>query len=235
MTMQAWIDWARGPAFLFAFSFMVLGLVRHVVLTLWEIRRTLRRAGDKSLPVRQVLTATTQWLVPVSKLRNDPLFSATSMLFHVGILIVPVFLAGHIALWERGTGLSWPAISSRVADALTILAVVAAVALVVQRRLVPAARALSRTQDYLLPLLIAVPFATGFLVMHPMLNPFTYEATLLTHILSANLVLVLIPITKLSHAVLVPSVHLVAELGWHWPARSGTNVAVALGKEQEPV
>ena len=30
--MEAWLDFARGPAFVFAFSFMVLGLIRHLVL-----------------------------------------------------------------------------------------------------------------------------------------------------------------------------------------------------------
>jgi len=33
--MESWIEWARGPAFLFAFGFMLLGLTRHVLLTLW--------------------------------------------------------------------------------------------------------------------------------------------------------------------------------------------------------
>ena len=28
--MEYWLEWARGPAFVFAFAFMVLGLVRHL-------------------------------------------------------------------------------------------------------------------------------------------------------------------------------------------------------------
>jgi hypothetical protein len=42
---------------------------------------------------------------------------------------------------------------------------------------------------------------------------------------------VLIPLTKLTHAVLLPGVQLVAELGWHWPADAGSRLAVTLGKE----
>jgi hypothetical protein len=53
--------------------------------------------------------------------------------------------------------------------------------------------------------------------------------------MSANLVFVLMPITKLSHAALMPSVQFVSELGWKWPADSGSRVAVALRKEEEPV
>jgi len=112
---------------------------------------------------------------------------------------------------------------------------VTTVALVIQRAAASATRMLSRFQDYALPLVIAVPFASGFLVMHPGVNPFAYEATLLVHILSANLVLILIPITKLTHIVLLPTVQLVSEVAWHWPSDAGSKLAVTLGKENEPV
>ncbi len=174
-------------------------------------------------------------MVPIRKLRNQCLYSATSVLFHICILIVPVFMAGHIALWSRGLGVSWPAIPNQVADVLTIVAIVAAVALLVQRVSARSTRALSRFQDYALPALIAVPFVTGFLAMHPASNPFSYEAVLLVHVMSANLIFVLMPITKLSHVALMPSVQFVSEFGWKWPADSGSRVGVALRKEEEPV
>jgi nitrate reductase gamma subunit len=233
--MEAWLEWARGPAFVFAFSFMVLGLIRHAVLTVAEMYRTMRRAGDQSLPYSKLIVTTLKWLVPVAKIRNEALYSVTSILFHIAILIVPVFLGGHIALWARGIGLSWPAIPNEVADVLAIVAVVTAVALVIQRVSARATRCLSRFQDYVLPLLIAVPFVTGFLVVHPAMNPFSYEAVLFVHVMSANLIFVLMPITKLSHAALMPSVQFVSELGWKWPTDSGSRVAVALRKEEEPV
>lgn len=233
--METWIQWARGPFFVFSFTFMLVGLVRHVAVTLWEMRRTMQRAGDKALAYRPAVIATMKWLFPLGKLRQNVWFSLTSILFHVAILIVPIFLAGHIALWARGAGVSWPAIPNFVADLLTILAVVTAVGLVLQRLGARATRALSRPQDYALPLLIAVPFATGFLMMHPVHNPFSFSATMLVHIVSANLVMITMPITKLSHAVLMPSVQLVSEMGWRWPADGGSRVAVALGKEGEPV
>jgi nitrate reductase gamma subunit len=72
-------------------------------------------------------------------------------------------------------------------------------------------------------------------MMHPLVNPLSYSATFLVHILSANLVMILMPITKLSHAVLLPSVQVVSEMGWRWPADAGSRVAVALGKQGEPV
>ena len=233
--MESWLLWARGPAFIFAFTFMVLGLTRHVILTSWETVRAMRSAGDKKLPYRQIVSATLKWLIPIGKMKDRLLFSLTSVLFHIAILIVPLFLGGHVALWARGLGVSWPAIPNGIADVLTIIAILAAVVLVIQRVSARATRALSRFQDYFLPLLIAVPFVSGFLAMHSSLNPFSYEATLFVHIMSANLIFVLIPITKLSHIVLIPGVQLVSEVAWHWPPDAGSRLAVTLGKENEPI
>jgi nitrate reductase gamma subunit len=167
--------------------------------------------------------------------QNRLFFSLTSVLFHVAVIIVPVFLAGHVALWARGLGISWPAIPNGVADVLTIVGIVTAVALIIQRLSARATRGLSRFEDYFLPVAIAVPFATGFLVMHPSLNPFSFQATLFVHVMSANLVLILTPLTKLSHMVLIPGTQLVSEVAWHWPADAGSKLAVTLGKEGEPV
>ena len=233
--MEHLLEWARGPAFIFSFSFMILGLARHLALTLWEIGRVWRRAGDKSLPFRQIVRVTLQWLFPAGRVLQSPLFSLTSILFHMAILIVPIFLAGHIALWFRGARVSWPAIPNAMADVLTIVAVITAIALVVQRLAARSTRALSRFRDYALPLIIAVPFVSGFMVMHPAFNPYSYASTLLVHVMSANLLMILIPLTKLTHVVLLPGVQLVSELGWHWPADAGSKLAVALGKEGEPV
>jgi len=233
--MESWLEWARGPAFVFSFGFMVLGLVRHVILTLWETARAMRRAGDKVYPYRQIFMGTLKWLVPMGKMKEQIVFSVTSMLFHIAILIVPIFLGGHVTLWARGLGVSWPSIPNGVADVLTIVAIVTAVALVVQRVAARATRSLSRFQDYALPIVIALPFATGFLLMHPTMNPFSFQSTFFVHIMSANAVFVLIPLTKLSHMVLLPTVQFTSEVGWHWPSNAGSRLGVTLGKEDVPI
>jgi nitrate reductase gamma subunit len=233
--MEYWLDWARGPAFIFSFAFMILGLARHLAITLWEVYGAWRRAGDKTLPFKGILQGTMQWLLPISRIRTSLLFSLTSILFHAAILIVPLFLAGHVALWLRSTGLAWPAIPNALADALTIAAVITAAALVVQRVSAKSTRALSRPHDYVLPPIIALPFVSGYLVMHPGCNPFAYSTVLFIHVMSANLVMVLVPLTKLVHAALLPGVQLVSELGWHWPPDAGSKLAATLRKEGEPI
>lgn len=233
--MDTLLNWARGPLFWAALAFMILGLLRHVLVTVWEVRRVTRRAGDKNVPYGKIAAATAGWLFPLGKLGNRTFFGLTSLVFHVAIILVPIFLAGHIALWRQGTGLSWPAIPNLLADVLTVAAVVTIVLLLVQRATARHTRSLSRFQDYFLPVYIAVPLVSGFLVMHPAWNPFAYEFTLLVHVASADILLIMIPMTKLSHAVLLPSTQLISEVAWHWPTDAGRRVGVALGKESEPI
>jgi len=233
--MDTWLELARGPFFLFAITFMILGLARHVILTCWELFRTYYRAGDKIIPYAQVARNTWQWLLPIYKIKERPLYGLTTVTFHISIIVTPILLGGHIALIRRGTGLGWPAIPNVLADILTVVAVLAALALILQRALKSDSRPAGKFKDYVILCLIAVPFASGFLVMHPALNPFPFDATLLIHVMSANLILILIPVTKISHCALAPLSQIVSELAWHWPPDAGSKLAVTLGKENEPV
>lgn len=159
----------------------------------------------------------------------------TSVVFHVSIIAVPLLLAGHIALIRDAIGWSWPALPNAVATALAVTAVVAAVALVAERVAARPTRALSGLQEYALPVLVAVPFLSGLAVMHPAWNPLSYDVMLLLHTASADLLLVLIPITKLSHIALFPVTQLVTEVAWHFAPEGGERVGVALGRGGEPI
>jgi len=233
--MDLLLQWARGPLFWTALGILVLGMLRQFTLTIHEAIRVYQRAGDKDIPVRRVARETLQWLVPLSRLLNRWPYSLTTLIFHVGVILVPLFLAGHIELWKRGIGLSWLALPNAVATWLTLAVIITGVAAVFQRVLVRDSRPLNRFQDYALPLFIALIFASGFLVMHPAWNPFSRDAVLLVHVLSGDLLLVLIPATKLNHMILLPLAQLISELSWHIPPDAGSQVAVALGKEREPV
>ena len=233
--MDTWLEWARGPIFWGALTFMILGLARHAVLTVWEIARAVRRAGDPTIPYKAIAQATVKWLLPFGKMKGRLVYSVTTLAFHASILVAPVFLAAHIQLIRRGLGFGWPALPNRIIDVLTAIAIVTALALVIERLAAKDSRHLSRFSDYALPLLIALPFASGLLAMHPVINPFAHQATLLIHVLSADLILVLIPMTKLSHMILLPATQLVSEVAWHFTPDGGSKVAVALGKENEPI
>jgi len=175
------------------------------------------------------------WLVPVNRFwRERPAYSVVSILFHAGLLMVPPFLAAHTLLWRRAAGIAWPAIPQVLADYLTCLAIFAALGLFFSRLFDRRSRQLSRLQDYAWPLLLIVPFLTGFICSNLAIAPKMYEALMFVHVYSANLIMLLIPFTKIAHCVLAPLSQLVTAVAWKFPAGAGDRVAATLGYGERP-
>ncbi|TAM46214.1 MAG: hypothetical protein EPN53_13695 [Acidobacteria bacterium] len=234
--MNTWVAWARGPFLYLAFSVLVVGAVRQWVLAIGELARAHRMAGDQRVPWRWMFKKSLGWIVPVNALRGTRIpFTIASAVFHAGMLLVPLFLAGHVALIEQGIGIGWPTLPAAAADALTLAALAGLGVLLLYRLLERAARFLSGPQDYLLLALCITAFLTGYLVAHPEASPLPFTVIYLGHLLSAELILVLIPFSKLAHALLFASTRIVWELGWHFVPGGGEKVRAALGKAGEPV
>lgn len=234
--MEAWIEFGRGPLFRLAFCLMVLGLSRVVVLTVLGIAEAYRRNSDRVVPWKAVARQTLGWLVPVRRLWcARPAYSTVSMLFHVGLLAVPLFLAAHVILWRGATGFAWGALPQPLADDLTLLAIVAGLALFAGRAFHRGGRALSRPQDYAWPLVLIVPFITGYLCSHAPLAPPVYQALMLLHVYCADLILAMIPFTKIAHCVLAPFSQAVTAVSWKFVPGAGQRVAATLGYADRPV
>jgi nitrate reductase gamma subunit len=231
--LEYWLEVAKGPLFKFCFLIMVLGLLRNIIIAAAGMMQAYRRAGDKNIPWLAIVKKTASWLFPVSHLNsNDRLFYImNSFLFHVGLLVVPVFLYAHIQLWKTGTGISWPALPKEWADGLTLMVILTGVALVTARIAYSQSRSISRFQDVLLPGLIVFSFISGYIAAHPAINPFSYQGILLVHVLSSNFILLVLPFSKLTHMVLWPFTQLATELGWRFPPDAGPKIMATLGKE----
>jgi hypothetical protein len=232
---DAWIELARGPLFRISLAVCLLGLAYLTVTTVFNIARAWWRAGDRTLPLGAITRATARWIVPVRLIRTRPLYSVGSFAFHAGILLVPVFSIGHVRLWQQSVHIPWPVLPAGVADALSIVAVIALAGVLAGRWSSSVARGLSRAQDVLVLVLLLGVALTGLAAAHPAWSPFGARGVLLAHLLLADATLVLTPMTKIAHCVLFPFLQLVFEVGWHFPAASGRHVAIALAKEDERV
>jgi nitrate reductase gamma subunit len=233
--VEAWIEFGRGPLFRLAFALMVLGLLRIFALTIIGIGEAYRRNPDKIVPWKEVARQTAGWLVPLVRLwKRRPVYSVVSIAFHAGLLLAPLFLPAHILLWQRSTGLWWPSIPQWVADWLTLVTIGAGLGLFCGRACFRSSRALSRTQDYVWPLLLVAPFATGYACSHASLSPASYQAFMLLHIYSAVLILAIIPFTKIAHCVLQPLSQVVTAVSWKFVPGAGAKVAATLGYAERP-
>jgi nitrate reductase gamma subunit len=229
--VEQWIEIAKGPLFALTFMMMVLGLGREVVLQLY----TLVRGKGKRLmraPWGRILSDTVSWILPVRHLiPGTVVFSIASFVFHVGVILVPLFLMDHIVLWEGFLGIDLPHLGNGMADFLTLLTLSCVLVLLVCRISVRRQRSMSKLSDYLILLVILLVFVTGFLAAHPGINPLPWEIAMLVHILSAELLFVIIPFTKLAHIVLF-AFNRISPVHWQLRPEAGDRVAESLyGKE----
>lgn len=232
--MEAVIDFAKGPLFAFTFLIMILGLARLVLIQVYSLvagkGKRLRAA-----PWKAIFSDAAGWLVPVRHLvKGTVLFSVMSFLCHIGMILVPLLLAAHIALWEGFLGAELPSIGQGTADYLTLLTIVCLLTLLVLRTFSRRQRSMSRPMDYILLVLITVVFGTGYLASHPGVNPLSWQLAMLIHLLSGNLLFLVIPFTKLAHVVLYPFDR-VSALHWQLRPGAGDKVAKALFGEEARV
>jgi nitrate reductase gamma subunit len=233
--VTAWIDFARGPLFRLCFALMVLGLLRIFLVTLLGVKEAYQRNSDKIVSWKEIRRQTLGWLFPVKRLWTQrPIYSATSFLFHVGMIVTPLFLASHILLWRNSAGFGWPALPQGVANWLALLVIITGTGIFLGRILPAGARRLSKFQDFFWTLLIMTPFATGYIASNAVISPRTYQEVMLVHIYAGDLIMLMIPFTKLAHCVLAPLSQLVTGIAWKFPAGAGDRVAETLGFSERP-
>lgn len=231
--MDTWIALARGPMFRVALAACLLGLAYHLANTVWMLVQSHRRSTDKELALGTVFGTTFRSLLPLRQRR--PIQTLASVAFHAGILLVPLFYVGHVTLWQPHLPIPWPTLGPAASDVLTLAALAGLATLLLWRLLVRTSRELTTAADVAVLLLLLVTTASGYWAAHPASSPAAPRTMLLVHMLAANLALFLTPLTKIVHCVLAPFNPLVSEVAWHFPATSGAHVALALGKENDPV
>jgi len=233
--MDTWITLARGPFFRIALAICVLGLGYRLGVVMWQLFSSWRRAGDQRIPVRAVFKATVKWMLPTHLFRLRPVYGLASLMFHLGILLVPLFFSGHVRLWQASVPVAWPTLGPGLADALSLAAIAGLALILLGRLLVAASRDLTTSEDVWILLVLLVLAVSGYWAAHPSSSPFAPRGMLLVHVLVGDLALILTPLTKIVHCIIYPFTQLLSEIGWHFPAASGRHVAVSLAKEQEPV
>ena len=222
------LEFARGPLFIATVSVMALGLLRHILLRTWGVVRALRQTPHNNVPWGKVFKKSAEWVLPVGHMKTAPGMKLASILFHIGLLLVPIFLAEHVYLWSRGVGLGLPALSADFADWLTIATLLTGFFLLGYRIFNRISRELSSRADYLLLVAVILPFLTGFFASHPAWSPLPYQSMMLLHVLSAELTFVLLPTTKLAHVVLFPFDRISTDIYWRFVPGAGDRVAETL-------
>ncbi len=229
--MEEWLNFVKGPLFAFTFLIMILGLIRHFIIQFYSILIS-KGKRLKNVSWKNIFSDMSSWIIPIKHLiKGTVLFSTVSFIFHVTVILVAVFFIDHITLWEEYLGIYLPSIGRAIADVLTLIAIGSILILIGCRVFVKRQREMSKRSDYILLVLILIPILFGFFAGHPAFNPFSWNTSMFIHVLSADILFVVIPFTKLAHIVLYFFDRLSA-IHWQLKPGAGDKVAEALfGKE----
>jgi nitrate reductase gamma subunit len=193
-----------GPLLWLTFLVFVGGLAWRVYTYIkgldWKLDRV-AYGTQTAYGVRGAARSIAAWLVPFGSQgwKVKPIFTILFFVFHIGIVITPLFLLGHAEIVKMRFGLGWPALPMALADVLTVAMMCAGAFIIVRRIALPEVRIITSLYDYLLLVITIAPFFTGFMAVHQLGGDYTFW--LYAHILSGEVMLLAIPFTKLFHVV----------------------------------
>ncbi len=198
---------ARGPFVWMALGLCVVGTIvrtiQFILLTKVERRdiRIQKIAPIKTKTVRRFsLSRISRFFfnLKLTILGNSPVTILVSCIFHLCLIITPIFLLAHNILMQESIGFSLFSLSERVTNWLTFIFLVCASYFLIRRILLPRLRAITSFNDYIILFITMAPFLTGFLAYYQILN---YKMVIILHMLTGELLLIAIPFTKIYHMV----------------------------------
>ena len=199
MNSAEFLLWVRGTGLNIALIIFTVGMVIRLTEILMLGRRqnlAELRANGTGAGFRTIFTRS----VPPDKnsMRRSFLTFIAGYGFHIGLFVTIFLLTPHMQLFESLFGFGWPTLPTPVVDLFTVIAMISLLALLFYRLTHPVLKYLSTAQDYLVWALTFLPLLTGYMSYHHLW--FSYSWLLGLHILSVELLLILFPFTKLSHA-----------------------------------
>lgn len=191
-----------GPLAWAAWTIFVLGSIYKI----WSTLSTAKKKDQVLLnyvSFRYGLRSIINWSIPFNtvNMRLNPIFTGVAFFFHIAFFALLIFVSAHQIMIEEGFGIGWFTIPDAVADMLAFAVIGACIFFAVRRVIRPEVSYVTDWTDFALLSLVAAPFVTGVLAYHQLGD---YMLMVVLHMVSAELLLVAIPFTRLSHMLLAP-------------------------------
>ena len=190
-------NFVKGPMVWVTFIIFIGGSIYRIISLLYRAKKA--KVIYPYMSLRYTLRSLLHWIVPFAStnMRKRPWITVITFLFHICLIITPVFLLGHNMLWRDAWNIRWWTLPERAADAMALIVIFSALFFLLRRLISPEVRFVTFLSDYTLLAIAASPFITGFLAFHQLF--FDYNIMVTLHILFGEIMLIAIPFTRLSH------------------------------------
>jgi nitrate reductase gamma subunit len=197
-------EFVTGPLAWVAFGIFFFGLIARLIWYIrgldWQLDRV-AYSQHIGYGIKGAARSIIRWLIPYGTAgwRFYYVFTILVFVFHLGLIITPIFLLSHNLLLEERWGFRLPALPEAFTNVMTLIFLAAALFILLRRFVLAHVRILTTGYDVVLLLIVVAPFLTGYLAYQQVGN---YHFWLIAHILSGEIMLIAVPLTKLSHALL---------------------------------
>jgi nitrate reductase gamma subunit len=194
-------EFSRGPLVWIAFIIFFGGSIYRIVSTILTARK------DKVvLPYmrwKYSLRSLMHWTVPFASrnMRMRPAFVVLSFLFHICLILVPVFTFGHVLMWRESWGIDLWSLPDSMSKLMSFIVVIGGIAFVMRRIGNPTVRFETSTSDFFLVALVLAPFVTGLMAYYQI---FDYNIVITIHQIAGAAWLAMIPFTRIAHMLYFP-------------------------------
>lgn len=185
-------SFTEGPLLWIVFLVFIIGIITRLVFFFFEIIKSSR---DKDYRWRYSLATFGRSLLPFhNAVIKKPMYATLRYLFHICLIAVPIWFSGHIALWEESRfEWTWGSLPDAWTDWMTLLLLGLATYFLIRRIAVKDIRLTSSMQDYVIILLTALPFITGYWLTHGSLDSIAFLGNNMwtIHILSGEAMIIM--------------------------------------------
>ena len=197
------LEFARGPFFQVALLVFVAGMAYRLVRVLalgWKPDRVKAKGSRVGGVVTSFLKGIIIWpFIPWVKntFNRNPITYLAGGLFHLGLFVVIFLGTAHMLVWKSLLGFGWPTLALPIVDWLAAGAIVAMIALFINRLVNPVLKLLTGPAEWLNWLIVFVPMVTGYMMTHHLW--FQYETLFSLHMLAVDVLLIWIPLSRIPH------------------------------------
>jgi nitrate reductase gamma subunit len=205
MNWQTILEFARGPFFYAALLFFIGGMIYRLVNVIglgWIKDRVPVKGSKAGGVVRSYLKGILIWpFIPWVKntFSRNPLIYIGGGLFHLGLFVVLILGTPHMLVWKSLFGFGWPTLALPIVDWMAAVTIIAMLVLLVNRLIHPVLKLISGPAEYFAWLVVFLPMVTGYILTHHLW--FRYEVLFSLHMLSVDVLLIWIPLSRISHFI----------------------------------
>ncbi|RLB29757.1 MAG: hypothetical protein DRG87_06490 [Deltaproteobacteria bacterium] len=186
-------SFVEGPLLWIVFLLLMVGVFTRCVLFFVEI---IRNSVGRENALGYNLATLGRFFAPFHMaVPKRPFYAVLRYIFHIFMIVVPIWLSGHIMLWSFSRfEWEWNALPDAWADWMTIILLGLAIYFLIRRIVIRDIRLTSSMSDYVLIILTALPFLTGYALTHGSLDgvPLLGENMRRVHVLSGEAMMLMV-------------------------------------------